>query len=498
MEMEKYFSKFRKNIMGIDQEFESQYGMQKIIYADWVASGRLYRPIEDALMKNFYPFVGNTHSEASETGATMTKAYNEAKNYIKIHVNASKNDVIMFSGFGMTAVVNKFQRLLGLHCPEQMRHLITIPENEKPVVFITHMEHHSNHTSWLETICDVVIIGTDDKGLVNLERLETLLWLYKERKYKIGSFTAASNVTGIETPYYAMAKLMHNFGGICLVDFAAAAPYANINMHPADPEEKLDGIFFSPHKFLGGPGTSGVMVFDSSLYHKRVPDSPGGGTVNWTNPWGQHSYIEDIEAREDGGTPGFLQAIKTALAIRLKEKMGVDKMTVRENELLKIAFNHLKLIPSLHILAQEQEQRLGIISFYVEDIHYNLMVKLLNDRFGIQMRGGCSCAGTYGHFLLHVDPTRSKRITDKIDQGDLSEKPGWVRFSLHPTMTNDELDFILSAIEKTIFNAKIWEKDYTYSPKTNEYYPNSGSKFKSPDIGEWFEIREDDPQRISA
>lgn len=490
MELEKYFSKYRRNIIGIDQEFESQYGMQKIIYADWVASGRLYRPIEDTLLNNFYPFVGNTHSEASETGATMTKAYCEAKKHIKKHVNAGKDDVIMFCGFGMTAVVNKFQRLLGLHCPEQMKHLITIPENEKPVVFITHMEHHSNHTSWLETICDVVIIGTDDKGLVDVDRLETLLLMYKERKFKIGSFTAASNVTGIETPYYAMSKIMHKFGGICLVDFAAAAPYVNINMHPEDPEAKLDGIFFSPHKFLGGPGTSGVMVIDSNLYHKKVPDNPGGGTVNWTNPWGQHSYIEDIEAREDGGTPGFLQAIKTSLAIRLKEKMGVDKITEREKELLKVAFARLKAIPSLHILAQEHEERLGIISYYVEDIHYNLMVRLLNDRFGIQMRGGCSCAGTYGHFLLHVDPTRSKRITDKIDHGDLSEKPGWVRFSLHPTMTNEELDFILSAIEKTITNAKTWSKDYYYSPKTNEFYPNSESDIKLPDIANWFEFGE--------
>ena len=390
--------------------------------------GRSYKPIEDVLIKNFYPFVGNTHSESSTTGCTMTKAYNEAKHIIKEHVNANENDVIMFAGFGMTSVINKLQRLLGLHCPEQLRHFVTIPENDKPVVFITHMEHHSNHTSWLETICDVVIIGTDDKGMVNLERLEVLLWLYKDRKFKIGSFTAASNVTGIETPYYQMAKMMHKFGGICLIDFAAAAPYVNINMHPEDPEEKLDGIFLSPHKFLGGPGTSGVMIFDSQLYTNKVPDNPGGGTVNWTNPWGQHKYIEDIEAREDGGTPGFLQAIKTALAIKLKNQMGVDKMLAREKELLKTAFARLKQIPSLHILAQDQEERLGIISFYIEDIHYNLMVKLLNDRFGIQMRGGCSCAGTYGHFLLHVDPTRSKRITDKIDQGDLSEKPGWVRF----------------------------------------------------------------------
>ena len=326
--------------------------------------------------------------------------------------------------------------------------------------------------------------------MVNLNRLESLLEMYKDRKYIIGSFTAASNVTGIETPYYKMAKLIHKFNGICLIDFAAAAPYVDINMHPSDPEEQLDGIFFSPHKFLGGPGTSGVMIFDSKLYKRKIPDNPGGGTVDWTNPWGGHKYISDIETREDGGTPGFLQAMKTALAIRLKEQMGVKNIRKREAYLLKKAFSRLKSIPSLHILAQEVEERLGIISFYVEDIHYNLMVKLLSDRYGIQMRGGCSCAGTYGHFLLHVDPTRSKRIADKIDQGDLSEKPGWVRFSLHPTMTDGELEFILSAIEEVIINSKSWAKDYGYSSRTNEYKHISVKDSDNAWLKNWFTLKE--------
>jgi selenocysteine lyase/cysteine desulfurase len=472
MNLEDYFAEYRKDIVGIDQEFESPYGKHKILYADWIASGRIYHPIEEILSSKFYPFVGNTHSESSETGSVMTNAYKKARKIIKSHVNANENDLIIFAGFGMTAVINKFQRLLGLKLPEQLDKFTSLPESQKPVVFITHMEHHSNHTSWLETICDVVIIGTDDLGLVNPDRLEDLLIQYKDRKNIIGAFTAASNVTGIETPYHRMAKLMHKYGGICLVDFAAAAPYIDINMHPEDPLEKLDAIFFSPHKFLGGPGTSGVMIFDSALYKRKVPDNPGGGTVDWTNPWGQHKYIDDIETREDGGTPGFLQAIKTGLAIKLKEQMGVQNIIAREKELLSLAFPRLKKIPSLHILAQEHEDRLGIISFYVEDIHYNLMVKLLNDRYGIQMRGGCSCAGTYGHYLLHVDPTRSKRISDKINLGDFSEKPGWVRFSLHPTMTNDELDFILSAIEEIIINAKPWTQEYSYSSKTNEYHHN--------------------------
>ncbi|MFA3783145.1 aminotransferase class V-fold PLP-dependent enzyme [Melioribacteraceae bacterium 4301-Me] len=484
--LEEYFYQFRNNIIGIDQEFYTPFGLKKIIYADWIASGRLYKPIETKILNDFGPFVGNTHSESSVTGTAMTKAYHQARKIIKQHVNASDSDILIFAGYGMTAAVNKFQRILGLRVPEQLLPYLNIPKEEKPVVFITHMEHHSNHTSWLETIADVVIIEPDSQGLINLDHFAHLLKLYENRKIKIGSFTAASNVTGIHTPYHKMAKMIHEYEGVCFVDFAAAAPYVQINMHPDDPMESLDAIFFSPHKFLGGPGSSGVLIFNSQLYKRKVPDHPGGGTVDWTNPWGQHKYLNDIESREDGGTPGFLQAIKAALAIKLKEEMSVEKILQRENELLQLAFYKLKNLPQIHVLAQEIEERLGVISFYVEDIHYNLMVKLLNDKFGIQVRGGCSCAGTYGHYLLHVDPTRSKRITDKINQGDFSEKPGWVRISLHPTMTNDEIEFIISAIEETILKAKNWSKNYTYSSKTNEYNYNGGKNFYDF-IHNWFD-----------
>lgn len=492
MTPERYFSQFRKKIIGINQEFDSPYGRKKIIYADWIASGRLYEPIENALNEKFYPYVGNTHSESSVTGTTMTRAYTEAKKIIKRHVNASTEDVIIFAGFGMTVAVNKFQRLLGLRVCEQLQKYTHIPDDEKPVLFLTHMEHHSNQTSWLETICEVVIIEPDEQGMVDLNHFEQLLKQFDNRKWKMGSFTAASNVTGIQPPYHRMAKMMHEHGGLCFIDFAAAAPYIDINMHPDDPLEKLDAIFFSPHKFLGGPGTSGVLIFNSKLYKRQVPDNPGGGTVDWTNPWGEHKYIKDIELREDGGTPGFLQAIKTALAVNLKDEIGTKNILEREHELLKAAFERFDKISSIHILAQETKERLGIISFYVEDIHYNLMVKLLNDRFGIQVRGGCSCAGTYGHYLLHVDPTRSKHIANKINHGDLSEKPGWVRLSLHPTMTNEELDFVLNAIEEVIVNVKEWSKDYSYSPRTNEYYHKSQSLNEFEEINKWFNLQNEE------
>lgn len=482
--LEAHFDRFRRGIVGYDATFETPYGRQRLVYADWIASGRLYAPIERQLAEVFGPLVGNTHSESSVTGTTMTRAYHYAQRLIKQHVNAGPDDVIITAATGMTGVVNKLQRILGLRLPERFYDRIALRDDERPVVFITHMEHHSNQTSWLETIADVVQLPADDRGLVDVDHMHEMLARYADRPLKIGSFTSASNVTGIRTPYHQMARIMHEHDGYCFVDFAASAPYIAIDMHPADPLEKLDAIFFSPHKFLGGPGACGVLVFDRTLYHNRVPDNPGGGTVMWTNPWGEHSYVQDIELREDGGTPGFLQAIRAALAIQVKEQMGVEAMLAREEELLAEAFPRLRAIPGVHLLADAIEDRLGILSFYVEDLHYNLVVKLLNDRYGIQVRGGCSCAGTYGHFLLHVDRAMSHAITERIDQGDLSMKPGWVRLSLHPTMTDAELDYILTAIAEVVQHGETWGRAYRYDPHTNEFVHQNAAT--DPDVRRWF------------
>jgi selenocysteine lyase/cysteine desulfurase len=488
-ELESYFEPFRRNTVGYHQSFQTPYGEKEIIYADWTASGRLYGPIESKMRDVFGPFLGNTHTETNVTGTSMTLAYRQAHQIIKRHVNAGPNDVLLFCGFGMTAAVCKLQRMLGLKIPEQVHHYISLPPELKPVVFVTHMEHHSNQTSWYETLADVCVIKPTSDGLVDLDDLRALLKEYGNRKLKIGSFTACSNVTGIQTPYFAMAKMMHEHGGLAFVDFAASAPYVPINMHPADPAEKLDAVVFSPHKFLGGPGGSGVLVFDSNLYHLRSPDQPGGGTVLWTNPWGEYSYKPDIEEREDGGTPGFLQAIRAALAIELKEQMGSETMLHREEQLVKKLFRRLREIPGLIILADSIEDRLGIISFYLEKIHYNLIVKLLNDRYGIQVRGGCSCAGTYGHYLLHVDHYTSKRITDRIDEGDLSNKPGWVRLSLHPTMTDAEMEYTLDALRQIGRHAKEWEKDYLYDRHSNEYSHLGDHGQLRRQVEEWFTLR---------
>ena len=487
-DLENYFNQFRKHIIGIDQTFQSPNGEKKLVYTDWTASGRLYRPIEEKILNDFGPFIANTHTETSTSGAAMTLAYHQARNIIKKHVNANKNDVLITSGTGMTGVVNKFQRILGLKVSENLKEHTNIPEEMKPIVFVSHMEHHSNQTSWLETIADVEVVPCNNEGLLCLENFEKCIKKHEHRKIKIASITSCSNVTGIKTPYHKVAKLIHKYNGLCFVDFACCAPYVAIDMHPEVEEEYLDAIFFSPHKFLGGPGTSGVLVFNKKLYKNMVPDNPGGGTVSYTNPWGEHDYFDDVETREDGGTPGFLQAIKIALSIQLKDKMGVENIRKREDEINEILFKTLESLPNVKILAPNHKNRLSIFSFYFEKVHFNLIVKLLNDRFGIQTRGGCSCAGTYGHFLLNVDQETSNRIKDEILHGCNTEKPGWIRLSIHPTITTEELDFICDSLKELSQNIEEWSKDYTYDSIKNDYVHKTVSPIEKELVKKWFSV----------
>jgi selenocysteine lyase/cysteine desulfurase len=357
--LENHFAKFRHGIIGIGKTFTTPFGEKPIVYADWIASGRLYAPVEEVILRQIGPFVANTHSETSKTGMLLTRAYEKSHLLIKQHCHAGPSDLIITAGAGMTTVINKFQRILGLKTGSKSVFQKVVPENERPIVFITHMEHHSNQTSWYETNADVVIIEPGPDLEVVTGNLRKALEQYKDRSFKIGSFTACSNVTGVRTPYYELAEIMHEYGGVCFVDFAASAPYDPIVMHPGNPKQKLDAIMFSPHKFLGGPGSCGVLIFDASLYKNDVPDQPGGGTVDWTNPWGEYKYVDNIELREDGGTPGFLQSIRAALCIKVKEQMDCENIRIREEELLEQAFKGLDEISGLHILADQVRKPSG-------------------------------------------------------------------------------------------------------------------------------------------
>ncbi|MCD0465177.1 aminotransferase class V-fold PLP-dependent enzyme [Flavobacterium sp. ENC] len=480
IELECYFSKFRANTIGVDHRFKSVYGKQNLLYADWVASGRLYAPIEDIMLTKIGPMIANTHSFSSQTGKASTYAYQYAREIIKKSVNANETDVLVTTGTGMTAALSKLQRIMGL--------LRTNDEEDKPVVFITHMEHHSNQVPWYETNAEVVILPAGENNLVDPEILSAAIKKYAGRSLKIGSFTACSNVTGIITPYHELARIMHQHGGLCFVDFAASAPYVKIDMHPKDPEQQLDAIFFSPHKFLGGPGTCGVLVFNENLYKSDFPDNPGGGNVKWTNPLGKYCYSDVIEVREDGGTPGFLQVIRAALALELKDKMGVENIKNREKELLDLCFSRLQKIKGLSVLGDLKTERIGCVSFVIEDIHYNLIVRLLNDRFGIQVRGGWSCASTYAHYLFNINEKKSAEITNELLQRNQTNKPGWVRLSLHPIMTNEELSFVCNAIEQVALNYKEWQKAYQYNPATNEFENTEIKETIADEVKTWFTL----------
>jgi len=462
--LETYFETYRNQTIGIDYQFNSIYGIQNLLYADWVASGRLYRPIEDIICNKIGPLMANTHSFSSESGKAATYAYQEARNIIKRHVNAGEDDILVTAGTGMTGALAKLQRIMGLNIKRTSSNT-----EERPVVFISHMEHHSNQVPWLALDVDVVLLKPNEKLQVSTQTLEKEILKYKNRKLKIGSFTACSNVTGTIAPFYELAQIMHKYDGLCFIDFAASAPYETIDMHPDNPNQKLDAIFFSPHKFLGGPGTCGVLVYDKKLHKNSNPDNPGGGNVKWTNPWGGYGYHTDLETREDGGTPGILQVIRTALCLKLKERMNPIKIKAREQELIEVFYDQVSEETEIELLGNRTDDRIGCISFNIKGMHYNLVVRLLNDHFGIQTRGGWSCASSLAHYFLNIKKEESKSLMREIENKILTNKPGWVRVSLHPIMTNSEVNYITSAIKEIIVHQDEWSLDYTYNKATNEF-----------------------------
>ncbi|MCB0699741.1 MAG: aminotransferase class V-fold PLP-dependent enzyme [Chitinophagales bacterium] len=450
--MQQHLLEVRNNTIGIEHKFQTPFGEQRILYADWTASGRLYRPIEEYLMQEVYPYVANTHTDTTYTGSLMTNLYHDSLQSIKMHVGAGVDDIIISEGSGMTGVMCKFQRILGYRLHEKYTDKVTIPHEQRPVVFITHMEHHSNHTSWLETICDVAIMPITKDNKIDLVAFDALLGEYKNRRIKIASVTAASNVTGVETPYHEIAGIIHKHDGYCFVDFACSAPYVDIDMYPEQEDQYLDAVLFSPHKFLGGPGSSGVLIFRKELYSNSVPDHPGGGTVLWTSPYDKHHYLNDIEAREDGGTPAFLQTIRAAKAIELKDYMGTAYIKEQKDLLLNTLWDKVAAMQGVRILEEGIRNRQGILSLQFENFYFETVVKALNDMFGIQTRGGCSCAGTYSHYLNDINQEQSQAIMQQVVKGNLNARPGWVRISLHPTMKLSEVEYIAYALQFILDN----------------------------------------------
>jgi selenocysteine lyase/cysteine desulfurase len=452
---EQLISAVRDGLIGTDEVVRGPFGPRRITYADYTASGRSLTFLEEFLRAQVLPRYGNTHTETSETGRQTTTFREDARRMIKRVCGATDDDALIFCGSGSTAAIDRLITILGLKLSAELDERFDlrsrIPTEARPVVFIGPYEHHSNELSWRESIADVVVIHEDAAGHIDLAELERVLEEHRDRPLRIGSFSAASNVTGIKTDVHAVARLLHRHGALSFWDFAAAAPYVDIDMNPGQDDEALDAVFLSPHKLVGGPGTPGVLLVKRRLLHNRVPAMPGGGTVEWVTEEGQR-YHDEPELREEGGTPAIVESIRAGLVFQLKEAVGAAAIQRREETYARRAIRHWQQNPAVNVLGPHDADRVAIISFTVryDDerwLHHELVGALLNDLFGIQARGGCSCAGPYGARLLGIDLPTIRRHTGLIDQGWQGLKPGWTRVGFNYFITDDEADFIIRAVD---------------------------------------------------
>nr|WP_312577538.1 aminotransferase class V-fold PLP-dependent enzyme [Sedimentibacter sp.] len=507
------FETLQNELIGKEYKFETPYGTRILTYADFTASGKVLNFIERYLLE-LQKCYANTHTQDDMTGDVMTKLLHKSETIIKKHLNAEENCYLIPSGTGATGAIERFAKIMGIYispatkmriddiikgyikCNKSIDDIID-ESNESlqhvPVIFIGPYEHHSNILIWKEGIAELVEIGLSKDGSIDLNELKEKVSdaKYKNR-FKIGSFSAASNVTGIITPVFEVAEILHENNALACFDFAACAPYLEINMN-YDASSYFDAVYLAPHKFLGGPVTSGLLAINKKLYDKTIPPTvPGGGTVNYVSS-DAHDYIKDVEEREMAGTPGIIQIIKAALAIELKDLVGTDNIMSKEKYYTKIVINRLKNNSNIEILGPLDENiRLPIISVKIKHnkkyIHPKYVARLLNDLFGIQTRAGCSCAAPYGHRLLDISDETSKIFRQFVDDGISSVKPGWLRFNIHYIMSEEEVEFICKAIEFTAEFGYLFLYDYVVDIKTGKWRHKDYDKKSS--IVENFGIKE--------
>lgn len=447
-------SKIRESVIGERQLIPTSFGMKPLIYADYTASGRSLAFIEDFISTQVLPFYANTHTETSFSGAQTTAYRENARGTIRRAVNGNDDDQVIFCGAGATAAINKLIDILNLRLPaelsEQYQLLAQLPADSRPVVFIGPYEHHSNEIPWRESIADVVVIPLTDSGKLDDSALAEELIKYSHRPLKIGSFSAASNVTGIKTDVDKVASLLHSHGAVSFWDYAAAAPYVGINMNPIDTRCVKDAVFLSPHKFVGGPGTPGLLIVKKHLLTNKVPAMPGGGTVLYVTPE-DHQFIDNHERREEGGTPAIVESIRAGLVFQLQQEVGTDNIEALEHGFKQRALARWQQQSNIEILGNTDEESLSIFSLRLKhgdrDLHYGFVVALLNDLFGIQARGGCSCAGPYGHDLLGMDMKYSRALESQLNKGYMVLRPGWVRLNFNYFIDESTFEYLVSAIE---------------------------------------------------
>jgi selenocysteine lyase/cysteine desulfurase len=487
----------RRSVIGAGEAVCGPFGRRRVTYADYTASGQSLSFIEDYIRDAVLPLYANTHTESSGTGLQTTRFREEARQIIRESVGGTKDEhAVIFCGSGSTAAIDKLIGILNIRIPcdlDERYHLSDhIPANERPVVFIGPYEHHSNELPWRESIADVVVIHEDLNGGIDLQHLEKELQRYADRPLRIGSFSAASNVTGIVSDTRRISVLLHRYGALSFWDFAAAAPYVKIEMGPRghagdDALDYKDAIVLSPHKLIGGPGTPGVLVARRELFRNTVPCVPGGGTVSYVNPE-HHRYITDPEHREEGGTPAIVESIRAGLVFQLKAAVGEELIREREESFIRRAIASWSDDPNIEILGNCSADRLSIVSFVVRCngryLHHNFVVALLNDLFGIQSRGGCSCAGPYGHRLLGIDLDRSHEFEREIARGCEGIKPGWVRVNFNYFISEPVFEYMLQAVHTVATDGWRLLPQYDFDPHTGLWRHRRGLGEPPMSLGE--------------
>lgn len=484
MECDSLIGYIRRSVIGRDQMVDGVFGPRPVVYADYTASGRSLSFIEDYIRESVLPLYANTHTESSGTGLQTTRFREDAREIIRTSVGGSDEHAVLFCGSGSTYAIDRMVGVLGLRVPavfaEKYAEVSRIPADERPVVFIGPYEHHSNELPWRESIADVVTIDEDENGHIDMEHLAAELERHGDRPLLIGSFSAASNVTGIVTDTDAIAILLHRHGALSFWDFAAAAPYVEISMG-SDADGNLaykDAVFISPHKFIGGPGTPGVLVARRELFSNKVPDVPGGGTVKFVNA-DEHAYLDEIEHREEGGTPAIVESIRAGLVFQLKRAVGSSEIRRREESFVSRAVEAWDRNPAIWVLGNHEAERLSIVSFVVRHgdryLHHNFVVALLNDLFGVQSRGGCSCAGPYGHRLLHIDIVQSHEFEREIARGCEGIKPGWVRVNFNYFIDEAVFNYVVAAVDLVATHGAKLLPFYRLQPDTGIWRHRSGA-----------------------